>query len=179
MINTSKRSKDILSSRKIELYEKNANVIDFWRKNPCIAAEDLFGVRLLDAQKYILNQSWNTQYNLWCASRNFGKTFLADIFIALKWALFENQQIYIIGSTGSQSIQAFKKLEDMAMQRIQSCKTLTDVFANETKKSSSCHTGFIHNPSSHSVFSYNESGVFTLNGDPNNNRSRRASLVFF
>lgn len=43
MTKTRKRSKDILSSRKIELYEKNANVIDYWRRNPCIAAEDLLG----------------------------------------------------------------------------------------------------------------------------------------
>jgi frataxin-like iron-binding protein CyaY len=143
MANSVKRTKNILSSRRIEFYEQSADVLDFWRKNPCIAAEDLLGVRLLDAQKYILNQSWNTQYNLWVASRNFGKTFLADVFMALKWMLFENQQIYIIGSTGSQSIQAFKKLEDMAMQRVQSCKTLTDIFANETKKSSACKTGFV------------------------------------
>lgn len=108
-----------------------------------------------------------------------GKSFLAGIFIALKWLLFEGQSIYIIGSKGSQSIEVFKKVEDLAMQRIQSCKGLKDIFANETKKSPSCRTGFVHNPASHRVFSYNESGIFTLNGDPDNNRSHRASLVFF
>jgi hypothetical protein len=68
----SKRSKDILSSRKIELYDKNADMIAYWRRNPCIAAEDLLGVKLLDAQKYILNMTWNSQYNVWACSRNFG-----------------------------------------------------------------------------------------------------------
>jgi hypothetical protein len=97
----------------------------------------------------------------------------------LKWLLFENQSIYIIGSVGSQSIEVFKKIEDMAMQRIASVKSLKDIFANETKKSSACKTGFIHNPASHSVFSYNESGIYTLNGDPSNVRSHRATLVFF
>ncbi|GCD10429.1 hypothetical protein [Clostridium tagluense] len=79
----------------------------------------------------------------------------------------------------TQSIEAFKKVEDIAMQRIQSSKSLKDIFANETKKSSSCQSGFIHNPASHTVFSYNESGIYTLNGDPSNIRSKRATLVFF
>jgi len=43
----------------------------------------------------------------------------------------------------SQSIEAFKKLEDIAMQRIQSIKSLKDVFAFETIKSPSCKTGFV------------------------------------
>jgi len=179
MVNKHKRSKDILSTRKIELYDKNAEILEYWRKNPCIAAEALFGVKLFDAQKYLLNQTWNKQYNVWTASRNFGKSFLAGILIGLKWMLFEDQQIYIIGSTGSQSIQAFKKIEDIAMQRVASCKSLKDVFATEAKKSPACKTGFIHNPSSHTVYNYNESGIFTLNGDPDNNRSRRATFVFF
>jgi hypothetical protein len=86
-----KRSKDILSSRKIELYEKNADIIAFWRRNPCIAAEDLLGVKLLDAQKYILNMTWNSQYNVWACSRNFGKSFLGSVIMMLKWLLFEGQ----------------------------------------------------------------------------------------
>lgn len=176
---TSKRSKNTLSSRKVEIYEKNAEIIAYWRRNPCIAAEQILGVKLLDAQKYMLNMTWNAQYNIWACSRNFGKSFLAGVIIALKWLLFEGQQIYIIGSTGSQSIQAFKKIEDMAMQRIQSIKSLKDIFANETVKSPACKTGFVHNPASHTVFSYNDSGIFTLNGDPDNNRSKRATFVFF
>ncbi|GCD10428.1 hypothetical protein [Clostridium tagluense] len=67
-----KRDKNILSSRKLELYEKNADIIAFYRRNPCIACEDLLGLKLLDAQKYILDQTWNCQYNVWSCSRNFG-----------------------------------------------------------------------------------------------------------
>lgn len=33
-MNTSKRSKNVLSSRKIDLYNKNAEIIKFWRRNP-------------------------------------------------------------------------------------------------------------------------------------------------
>jgi hypothetical protein len=112
-------------------------------------------------------------------ARNFGKSFLGSVIMMLKWLLFEGQAIYIVGSVGSQSIECFKKLEDIAMQRIQSSKSLKDIFANETKKSPACKTGFVHNPSSHTVFSYNDSGIFTLNGDPDNIRSKRATFVFF
>lgn len=63
-----KRSKTMLSKRKIKLYEKNASIISYWRRNPCIAAEDLLGIKLIDAQKYILNMTWNTQYSVWACS---------------------------------------------------------------------------------------------------------------
>ncbi|EQB4340343.1 hypothetical protein ACYJ2U_001763 [Clostridium botulinum] len=176
---TKKRSKEMLSARKIELYDKNAEILAYWRRNPVIACEDILGIKLLDAQKYMLQMTWNTQYSVWACSRNFGKSFLASIIMVLKWMLFEGQKIYIIGASGSQSQECFKKIEDIAMQRVNSIKSLKDIFAKETVKSPSCKTGFTHNPQSFTVFSHNDSGIFTLNSDPDNNRSKRASLVFF
>lgn len=167
-----KRSKEMLSSRKKELYDKNARTIEFYRNNPCIASEELIGVKLLDAQKIILNRIWIADYSVLACSRNFGKSFLASVYMILKWLLFEGQQIYIIGSVGSQSIECFKKLEDIVMQRIQSIKSLKDIIAFETVKSPACKTGFVHNPASHIVKSHNDSAIMTLNGDPNNIRSK-------
>ena len=102
MKSVNKRNKDILSTRKKEIYTKNANIIAFYRRNPCIACEDLLGIKLLDAQKYILNETWVAQYNVWACSRNFGKSFLGSVIMILKWLLFEGASIYIIGSVGSQ-----------------------------------------------------------------------------
>ena len=121
----------------------------------------------------------NIRYGLALESRNFGKSFLGSIIMILKWLLFEGQEIYIIGSVGSQSISAFKKIEDIAMQRVQSSKSLKDIFAFETIKSPACKTGFVHNPASHTVKSYNDSLIATLNGDPDNIRSHRSTFVFF
>lgn len=59
-----------LSKRKIEIYEKNAEIVKFLRRNPVIACEQLLGIKLLDAQKWILQTSWNTKYNIWTCSRN-------------------------------------------------------------------------------------------------------------
>ena len=173
------RSIDVLSSRKIELYQKNSEIIKFWRRNPCIACEDLLGIKLLDEQRYILQMSWNTPYVLWAASRNFGKSFLAAVLMTLKWLLYEDQKIYIVASSGSQSHECFLKLEDIALDRIASIDSLKDIFANETVKSPSNKTGFTHNPTSFHVGSYNNSDIWTLNSDPSNNRSKRSTLVFF
>ena len=49
----------------------------------------------------------------------------------------------------------------------------------ETKKSGNNKTGFGHAQSGFHVEFYNGSEIFTLNGNPDNNRSRRATLVFF
>lgn len=59
-----------LSRRKTELYKKNAEIIKFLRRNPMIAADLLLGIKLMDSQKWILQESWNGKYNIWTCSRN-------------------------------------------------------------------------------------------------------------
>lgn len=174
-----KRSKDLLSHRKLELYEQNAEIIKFWRRNPVIACEQILGIKLLDSQKYVLNESWTKPYVVWSCSRNFGKSFIGSIFMMLKFLLFENQQIYIISSVGSQSQETFMKIEKIAKQRLESIKSLKDIFRNEVVTSPANQDGFTHNPASFHTLSYNGSEIFTLNGNPDNNRSKRATLVFF
>lgn len=44
---TTNRKNILLSSRKQELYQKNAEIIKFYRRNPIIACEDLLGIKLL------------------------------------------------------------------------------------------------------------------------------------
>lgn len=59
-----------LSTRRMNTYKKNAEILQFFRRNPVIAAEELLGIRLMDSQKWILQQSWNGKYNIWTCSRN-------------------------------------------------------------------------------------------------------------
>ena len=92
--------KRMISERKRKICELDAESIAFYRRNPCIAAEDLLGIRLIDSQKYILQESWNKSHVLWCCSRNFGKSFLGAVFMILKAILYENQAIYIVSSVG-------------------------------------------------------------------------------
>jgi hypothetical protein len=123
--------------------------------------------------------SWNTPYVLWCESRNAGKSFEAAVLMGLKSILYEDQDIYIVSNVGSQAQECFSKIEDIALDRINSIKSLKDIFRNEVVQSPSCKTGFSHNPVSFHVGTYNNSEIFTLNGNPDHNRSKRSSLVFF
>lgn len=92
-----------MTDAKRKICELDAESIAYYRRNPCIASEDLLGVKLFDAQKWMLEASWNAPHVLWCCSRNFGKSFLGAVFMILKAVLYENQAIYIISSVGEQS----------------------------------------------------------------------------
>lgn len=177
-----KKVKKLISERKRRICELDAESIAFYRRNPCIACEDLLGIRLIDSQKYILQESWNKPHVLWCCSRNFGKSFLGAVFMILKAVLYENQAIYIVSSVGNQSKETFSKIEEIVLRigkTAASIDSLQDIVEKETVKSTNNKTGFQHNPESFHVSFYNGSEIFTLNGKPDNNRSRRATLVFF
>ncbi|WP_143322786.1 terminase family protein [Clostridium sp. HBUAS56010] len=176
------RKHKLLSERKKRICELDAESIAFYRRNPCIACEELLGIKLIDSQKYILQASWNKSHVLWCCSRNFGKSFLGAIFMVLKAILYENQAIYIVSSVGDQSKETFSKIEEIVLRigkTSASIDSLKDIVEKETKKSSNNKTGFGHSQSGFHVEFYNGSEIFTLNGNPDNNRSRRATLVFF
>lgn len=177
-----KRNKNLLSIRKIKIYDANSKIIKFWRRNPIIACEDLLGIKLLDNQKYMLQQSWNTPMVLWACSRSAGKSFLGAIIIILKAILYENQSIYICAPVGDQSKELFTKIEEIVLnlgKTAASIDSLQDIVKQETVHSPACKTGFSHAQSGFNVSFYNGSEITSLNGDPDNNRSKRATLVFF
>nr|DAH15321.1 MAG TPA: Terminase large subunit [Caudoviricetes sp.] len=172
----------LLSDRKRRICELNAESIAFYRRNPCIACEELLGIKLIDSQKYILQASWNKPHVLWCCCRNYGKSFVGAIIMLLKAILYENQAIYIVSSVGDQSKETFSKIEEIVLRigkTAASIDSLKDIAEKEAKKSGNNKTGFGHAQSGFHVEFYNGSEIFTLNGNPDNNRSRRASLVFF
>lgn len=174
--------KVIMTEKKRKICELDAESIAFYRRNPCIACEDLLGIKLVDSQKWILQSSWNASHALWCCSRNFGKSFIGAIFIILKAILYENQAIYIISSVGDQSKETFSKMEEIVLRigkTSASIKSLKDIVEKETKKTPTNKTGFSHPSSGYKVEFYNGSEIYTLNGNPDNNRSKRATLCFF
>lgn len=167
---------------KRKVYELDAETIAFYRRNPLIACEDLLGIRLFDAQAWILQCSWNAGHILWCCSRNFGKSFLASIFIILKAILYENQSIYIVSSVGDQAKETFTKIEEIITRlgkTSASIKSLKDIVEKEIVKNNGNKTGFVHNPAGFEVSFFNGSSIFTINSSPSSARSRRATLVFF
>lgn len=176
------KNKKFIREVKRKVYELDAKSISFYRKNPCIACEDLLGIKLFDAQRWMLQSSWNASHIMWCCSRNFGKSFLGAILMTLKAILYENQAIYIISSVGDQSKETFSKIEEIVLRlgkTAASIRSLKDIVEKETVKSSNNKTGFNHNPSGYRVSFYNGSEIVTLNSNPDSNRSRRATMCFF
>lgn len=95
--------RNVLTSARLKMYLADANTIHFWRRNPVIAAEDLLGIYLSDAQAWVLESSWNTEKAIWSCSRNWGKSFLIALYCILRALLYPNQNIYIISSVGNQA----------------------------------------------------------------------------
>lgn len=76
----------------------------------------------------------------------------------------------------------FQKLKKLFLELVKQLllfSSLKDIVEKETRKTPNNKTGFQHNPESFHVEFFNGSEIFTLNGKPDNNRSRRATLVFF
>lgn len=105
-------------------------------------------------------------------------SILGSIFIMTKTLLIPNHTSYILCGVGSQSIELFTKIEKFVKNQIPSFKTLTNIYRSELVKSANSD-GFVHNPASYRFGLYNNSQVFTLNGNFDGNRSKRSNLNFY
>lgn len=160
-----------LTNRQLKEKEEIAEFINWGRRNPVLFAEEMYGIELMDYQKYIFMMSWNCPNVVWCMSRNGGKSILGSIFIMTKTLLIPNHKSYILCGVGSQSVEMFTKIEQFVNNQNPSFSTLTDFYRGELQKSAANSNGFVHNPASYKYSIYNDSQVFTLNGAYDNNRS--------
>ncbi|MED3562261.1 terminase [Bacillus xiapuensis] len=165
-----------ISQRKIEGYLKLAEIIQWGRKSPIKFCEQFLGIQFLDAQKYTFMNSWLAPYNLWCITRNGGKSTLSAPFIMAKGILISGHNSYILSNVSAQSQDTFLKIEKIAKKEISSFTGLTDFFMGELVKSAANTDGFTHSQSGFNYKLYNGSSVTSLSGDVNNNRGKRSSL---
>lgn len=161
-----------MSQRALNDWKQISEFIQWGRRNPVLFCEEIFGIEFLDYQKYVFMNTWTTPYNVWCCGRSSGKTTLGAIYLMAKTLLVPNHKSYILCGVGSQSIEMFTKIEQIATNAIPSFKSLTDVFLGELVKSQANTNGFSHDPASHKCGVYNNSQIFTLNGSFDNNRSK-------
>lgn len=167
-----------LSQRKLEEYAKFEKIIQLGRQNPIWFVENFYGVALMDYQKWVFMESWTRPFALWLCSRGAGKTVEAAVFLQAKMVLIPNYKVYISTNSSAQSIEVFKKIEDLALKRIPSFKTCTDIFLQEIDKSGNTDTGFIHDPSGHHFRLYNNSELVTLSTNLNALRGKRGSVLY-
>lgn len=172
----------VLTTARRRLYNLDARTLNYYRRNPIIACEELLGIYLSDIQAYILSNCWVAEKSAIAASRNFGKSFLIDVICLLRAILYPDQNIYIVSSVGNQAKNSFIKLEELVTRTgktAASIPDLKDIAQGEVVTTPKNQTGFSHNPAMYSTEMYNGSKIFTLNSSADNIRGFRSSLTVF
>lgn len=167
-----------LSQRKIEEYTKMANLVQWGRKNPVKFCELVFGIKLIDYQAYCFMRTWTVQYALWAECRGAGKDTLAAAYFMTRLLLIPDYSLYISSNTYAQSVESFNKLRDIALKRIPSFKSSTDIFAREVDKNgSNSETGFLQAPTCKFRL-FNNSKMEALSSNLEAIRGKRGSCWF-
>lgn len=136
-----------MSSRKIEALQKIAYMQKYYQCNPVRFINDFFNIELLDAQAWIVQQSWTCPNVLLVCSRGFGKSTLIDIIIMSKDMLFNNYWTYIASGSGSQAEQTFTTLERLANDNIDTMMGSTGyIFKAEIEIKNAAGDGLIKDP---------------------------------
>lgn len=166
------------SQKKLEEYANWTKIIQYGRQNPIWFLNFAFGVELMDFQKWVYMESWYRPNVIWLECRGAGKTVKASLMHMAKMLLIPNWKQYVASNSLAQSIECFKKIEDIALNRIPSFKTLTDIFAEELYRTPNNETGFLHDPKGHSFRLFNDSELTTLSSNIVTNRGKRGSVHF-
>ena len=167
-----------LSQRKIEEYTKMANLVQWGRKNPVKFCELAFGLKLIDYQSYCFMRTWTVQYALWAECRGAGKDTLAAAYNMTRLLLIPDYSLYISSNTYAQSVESFNKLRDIALKRIPSFASATDIFAREIDKTgSNSETGFLQAPTCKFRL-YNNSKMEALSSNLEAIRGKRGAVWF-
>lgn len=167
-----------LSQRKLEEYSKMAQIVNWGRKQPVKFCETFFGLKLIDYQAYCFMRTWAVQYALWAECRGAGKDTLAAAYNMTRLLLIPDYSLYISSNTYAQSVESFNKLRDIALKRIPSFASATDIFAREVDKTgSNSETGFLQAPTCKFRL-YNNSKMEALSSNLEAIRGKRGAVWF-
>lgn len=168
-----------MSSRKIESLIKIAYIQKYYQCNPVKFINDFFNIELLDAQAWIVQQSWTCPNVLLVCSRGFGKSTLIDLIIMAKNMLFNNYWTYIASGSGSQAEQTFTTLERLANDNIDTMLGSTGyIFKAEVEIKNAAGDGFSHGSNGFSYSTYNGGFTQTLNSNVDRKRGMRGNVIF-
>ena len=167
-----------LSQKKTEEYTKMSKIIQWGRQNPLKFCETFFGLQLIDYQAYCFMKTWTAQFALWAECRGAGKDTLAACYYMTRLLLIPDYRLYISSNTYAQSVESFNKLRDIALKRIPSFKSATDIFSREVDKSGgTSETGFLQAPTCRFRL-YNNSQMEALSSNLEAIRGKRGAVWF-
>lgn len=166
------------SQKKLEEYANWEKIVQYGRRNPLWFLSWGLGAELMDFQKWIFMNCWYRPFCLLLCCRGAGKTVEASLLHMCKMLLIPSWKQYVASNSLAQSIECFKKIESIALNRIPSFKSLTDIFAEEVYRTPNSETGFIHDPKGHTFKLFNDSELITLSSNLTANRGRRGAVHF-
>lgn len=171
----------LMTHKQIEGFVQLAKFRNYYQQNPVKFVEDFFQIQLIDSQAYLFQMAWITPRVIILASRGYGKSLWIDLFIMAKQMLAsEPWTCAIAAGSSDQSNTTFKKLEDIANDRIDSMiGSNGKIFKDEIVVHAANGDGFNHNPSSFSYRLFNDSETNTINSNIDKNRGKRKRAVFF
>ena len=115
------------------------DLIEFYRKYPEIAAEDLLNIKLSSIQKVVLRSMWFSNYVMAIMCRGAGKTFLQAVLAVLKAMLYPGHRVGLIAPTFRQS----KLIFDECSRLYQRSPILRDACEKRpTQQSDNCYIRF-------------------------------------
>jgi len=167
-----------LSQKKLEEYNKMSKIIQWGRQNPVKFCNEFFGLQLIDYQAYCFMKTWVSQFALWAECRGAGKDTLAAAYYMTRLLLIPDYRLYVSSNTYAQSVESFNKLRDIALQRIPSFESATDMFAREVEKTGTSETGFIQAPTGYTFRLYNNSQMTALSSNLEAIRGKRGAVWF-
>lgn len=170
-----------ISNKKLEGMKRLAEYRDYYQENPVRFIKDFFNIQLLDSQAYLMMSAWRAQVALILGARAFGKSFWSMLFVMTKQMLSCGPwNCYVAAGSGQQSATTFKKLEDIANDRIDSLLNSNGkLFKDEVVINAANTDGFSHNPAGFEYKLYNDSFLKSLNSSVNKNRGARSNCVIF
>jgi hypothetical protein len=116
-----------------------AELIEFYRKYPEIAAEDLLNIKLSSIQKVVLRSMWFRNYVMAIMCRGAGKTFLQAVLACLKALLYPGHRVGLIAPTFRQS----KLIFDECSRLYQRSPILREACERKpTQQSDNCYIRF-------------------------------------
>ena len=151
-------------------------ITQWGRRNPVKFTEVFWGLKLIDYQAYCFMRTWPVQFALWAQCRGGGKDTLAAGYFMTRLALIPNYSLYVSSNTYEQSVESCAKLRDIALKRIPSFKSATDLFAREVDKTgTNSETGFLQAPT-FKFRLYNNSKMAALSSNLEGIRGKRGAV---
>lgn len=95
------------------IMDQGSEMIEFYRKDPVLAAYNLLGVDLAPIQRIILRDMWFKSFTITVMGRGGGKTFLLGVNAVLHCLLYPGYRVGLISSSFRQAKYIFAEIEKL------------------------------------------------------------------